>query len=110
MAYDERLARRVREVMDQRPGVVERRMFGGVGWLVGGNMACAVMRDDLVVRMAPEDADAACREPHVHPFGRAGSRPMRGFVLVEGRALDDAGELAEWVESGAAHAASLPPK
>ena len=110
MAYDERLAGRIREVMEQRPGVVERPMFGGIGWMVGGNMACAVMGDDLVVRLAPEDTDDACREPHVRPFGRPGKQPMRGFVLVEGGALDDDAELAPWVESGAAHAAALPPK
>lgn len=110
MAYDEQLAERVRELISARPGVVERKMFGGLGWMIGGNMACGVMGDDLVVRIAPEETEDACREEHVSEFGRPGKRPMRGFVLVEQDGLADDAELARWVDVGAARAASLPPK
>jgi TfoX/Sxy family transcriptional regulator of competence genes len=110
MAYDERLAERVRDIVEQRPGVVERKMFGGVGWMVGGNMACGVMADDLIVRLAPAEVEDACREPHVGVFGREGRRPMRGFVLVDATGLAEDADLARWVDRGAARASALPPK
>jgi hypothetical protein len=111
MAYDELLAGRVRELMAARPGVVERKMFGGVGWMIGGNMAVGVMREtELVVRIEPEETEAACREPHVHEFGREGRKPMRGFVLVEPAGVEGDAELERWVDVGAARAASMPPK
>jgi hypothetical protein len=111
MAYDEALAERVRELMAARAGVVERKMFGGVGWMIGGNMAVGVMREtELVVRIEPEETEAACREPHVHEFGRAGRKPMRGFVLVEPAGVEGDAELERWVDVGAARAASMPPK
>jgi len=111
MAHDETLAARVRQVLAGRDGLVERRMFGGVAWLVGGNMACGVMGEDVVVRLGPEDAPAALeREPHARPFGRPGARPMKGFVLIEAEGIADEGELGRWVDAGAAFAATLPPK
>jgi TfoX/Sxy family transcriptional regulator of competence genes len=110
MAYDERLAERIRDVISARPDVVERKMFGGVGWMIGGNMAVGVMREDqLCVRIDPDETADATREPHVSEFGRPGKKPMRGFVLVEPSGLDDA-EFARWVDRGADWAASLPPK
>jgi TfoX/Sxy family transcriptional regulator of competence genes len=111
MAYDETLAARVRDLVQARAGVTERKMFGGIGWMINGNMACGVMSTGgLIVRLAAEDTAAALSEPHVGEFGRAGAKPMRGFVVVEpdGVASDEA--LARWVDAGADHAASLPPK
>ena len=111
MAYDEGMAERVRDAIRERPGVSERKMFGGLGFMVGGNMAVAVMsRGGLIVRMDPEDVPAALEEPHVGVFGREGSKPMTGFVLVEPEGLEDDAELGRWVDAGAARAASLPPK
>ena len=111
MAYDERLAERIRELITVRPGVVERKMFGGLGWMIGGNMAVGVMREtELVVRIDPEETEAACGEPHVHEFGREGRKPMRGFVLVEPAGVEDDADLERWVDVGAARAASMPPK
>lgn len=110
MAYDERLAERIREVINVRPDVVERKMFGGVGWMVGGNMAVAVMgKDQLCVRIDPDETADALREPHVSELAMRGKKPMRGFVLVEPSVLDDA-EFARWVDRGGDRAASLPPK
>jgi hypothetical protein len=110
MAYDERLAERIREVIHARPDVTERKMFGGLGFMIGGNMACGVMSTShLLVRIDPEETQDAIREPHVSEFGRPGSKPMKGFVMVDPEALDDA-EFARWVERGAARAAELPPK
>jgi TfoX/Sxy family transcriptional regulator of competence genes len=111
MAYDEGLAERIRELMAARPNVVERKMFGGVGWMIGGNMAVGVMREtELVVRIEPEETEAACREPHVHEFGRPGRKPMKGFILVAPEGVEGDDELARWVDVGAARAASMPPK
>jgi TfoX N-terminal domain len=111
MAYDEVLAARVRDLIGARPGVIERKMFGGLGWMIGGNMAVGVMREtELVVRIEPEETEAAIREPHVHEFGRPGRKPMKGFVLVEPAGVESDEDLARWVDVGAARAASMPPK
>jgi TfoX/Sxy family transcriptional regulator of competence genes len=111
VAYDEGLAERVRDVIGARPGVTERKMFGGLGFMVGGNMACAVMSTGgLIVRLPPDEVEAACAEPHVGTFGREGAKPMTGFVLVEVEGVAEDADLARWVDAGAERAASLPPK
>jgi TfoX/Sxy family transcriptional regulator of competence genes len=109
MAYDEGLATRVRELLQERPGVVEKQMFGGLAFLVQGNMACGVSGDALMVRVAPDTAEAALGEPGARPFDMTG-RPMKGWLLVDadGHAEDD--DLRRWVHRGVAYAASLPPK
>jgi TfoX/Sxy family transcriptional regulator of competence genes len=68
MAYSEELAERIREVIDARPGVVERKMFGGIAWMVNGNMACGIIGEDLMVRLDRDEADAAQAEEHVGPM------------------------------------------
>ena len=111
MAYDEQLAERVRELMSARPGVTERKMFGGLGWMVGGNMAVGVMSTSaLMVRMEPDEVGSAIREPHVHEFGREGAKPMKGFVVVDPEGVEDDAALERWVDVGAERAASMPPK
>ena len=109
MAYDEALAARIRAALQDQDAVTERKMFGGIAFMVGGNMACGVIRDDLMVRVGPDAHDAAVTEPHVRPMDFA-HRPMRGMVYVapDGVRSDEA--LARWVHAGAALAASLPPK
>jgi TfoX/Sxy family transcriptional regulator of competence genes len=109
MAYDEALADRIRELIALRENVVERKMFGGVAWMLSGNMACGVIGDELIVRLDPEDAERALAEPHTRPFDFTG-KPMRNMAMVgpEGTAADDS--LAGWVDAGADFAASLPPK
>lgn len=110
MAYDERVAERVRELIAVRPDVVEKRMFGGLGWMLRGNMAVGAMSTGgLLVRVEPEEVDALIREPHVSTFGREGSKPMKGFVVVEPDGLSDA-EFADWVDRGCDRALSLPAK
>ena len=107
---DEHLANRIRELIQARPGVVEKKMFGGVGWMLGGNMAVGVMSTGgLLVRLPPEEVAEAIAAPHVHEFGRPGSKPMKGFVIVDQEVLDDA-TLGEWVDRGAERALELPPK
>ena len=109
MAYDEGLATRVREVLGYQPELVEKKMFGGLAFLLHGNMACGVRGEDLIVRVAAEAADAALGEPGTRPFDLTG-RPMKGWLLVDadGHAEDD--DLRRWVDRGLAYANSLPPK
>ena len=109
MAYDEGLAERIRGVLDARSDVDDRKMFGGIAFLVAGNMACGVMRDDLMVRMEPDAAAALESEPGVRRFDMGG-RPMKGWLLVAPEATADDGDLERWVRRGEEFAASLPPK
>jgi TfoX/Sxy family transcriptional regulator of competence genes len=110
MPLDEAFAQRVRELMEPRPGLTERRMFGGIGFMVDGNMATGVSsRGMLIVRVDPEDAERARREPGAEAFEMNG-RVAKGFVLVSQDVLGDDAELAHWVDAGANYAQSLPPK
>ena len=109
MAYDEALANRVRELIAVRSGVTEKKMFGGVAWMVGGNMAVGVSRDDLMVRVDPELRDTLLLEPGVRTFDMKGT-PTKAFLRVGQEVLQDDAQLARWVDECADHAASLPPK
>jgi TfoX/Sxy family transcriptional regulator of competence genes len=109
VAYDEALADRVRELIALRSEVVERKMFGGIAWMLSGNMACGVIGDELIVRLDPEDAERALAEPHTRPFDFTG-RPMRNMAMVAPEGTADDQNLAGWVDAGADFAASLPPK
>jgi TfoX/Sxy family transcriptional regulator of competence genes len=109
MAYDEGLAQRIRELLEQEPGLVEKKMFGGVGYMVQGHMACGVNQDALIVRVGPERYQEALAAPHTRVFDLTG-RPMTGWVTVgpEGYSADD--DLRRWVRQGLEFARSLPPK
>jgi TfoX N-terminal domain len=109
MAYDEGLATRVRDAIGDRPGLAEKRMFGGLAFLVQGNMACGVRGEDRIERLAGDAAESVQDEPGVRPFDLTG-RPMKGWLMVaaDGHATDD--DLRRWVDRGLAYAASLPPK
>jgi TfoX/Sxy family transcriptional regulator of competence genes len=109
MAYDEELADRVRNVLEARSEVSERKMFGGIAFMLAGNMAVGVTNDDLMVRLGAEDAEQAVVEEGVRRMDFTG-KPLKGFVYVSPeRIADDAG-LAQWVDAGADFASSLPPK
>lgn len=109
MAFDEALADRVREVLAARSELSERKMFGGIAFMLDGNMAVGIVGDDLMVRLDPADAEQALAEPHTRPMDFTG-KPMKNMVYVdaEGTASDES--LASWVEAGADFASSLPPK
>ncbi len=109
MAYDERLAIRIREVIGGRPDVTEKKMFGGIAFMAGGNMACGIVGDELMVRVGPDAYEDALARPHARLMDFTG-RPMKGMVMVgrDGIAADDG--LREWVGRGLAYAGSLPPK
>jgi TfoX/Sxy family transcriptional regulator of competence genes len=109
VAYDEDLAQRVREVLAARAEVSERKMFGGIGFMIAGNMSVGVIGEELIVRLDPEDAEKSLTEDGVREFDFTG-RPMKGWIFVAPeRTSDDAG-LSEWVEAGADYATSLPAK
>lgn len=109
MPYDEALAERVRDVISLRDAQSEREMFGGIGFMIAGNMACGVIGEELIVRLDPDDAERALAERHTRPFDYTG-RPMKGWLYVAAEGLDSEDELASWVDAGADFAASLPAK
>ena len=109
MAYDEQLGGRVRELLTPFAGVTERKMFGGLAFLLRGNMCCGVVGSDLMVRVGRESYEAALHEPHVREMDFTG-RPLRGFIYVSADGLASEGDLRAWVERGARFAESLPAK
>jgi hypothetical protein len=109
MAFDEKLAERIRRQLAEQGGVVEKRMFGGVAFLLNGNMCCGVHKAALMVRLAPQASEAVLRKPHTRIFDLTG-RPMKGWVLVEAEGLPTAAALKKWISQGVAYAGSLPPK
>jgi hypothetical protein len=109
MAYDENLAARIRTVLEATNGIQEKKMFGGIAFLLNGNMACGVNGPDMIVRLAPDETDAALAEPGVRLFDMSG-RPMKGWIMVAAEATAKAKDLRRWVDRGTAYAASLPPK
>jgi len=109
VAYNEQLADRVRELMSAHADVSERKMFGGIAFMVAGNMACGILGDELIVRLGDEDGEKALAEDGVRPFDFT-RRPMKSIVYVSSERTSEDKDLAGWVEAGANHAESLPPK
>jgi TfoX/Sxy family transcriptional regulator of competence genes len=109
MAHDEQLADRVREVLEHRSDVTSTRMFGSLGFLVGGHLACCVQRDGLLVRLPPDDAAAALAEPATRPFVMAG-RHARGWVVVDVDGVAEPAALRHWVGRGVDSATALAPR
>jgi len=108
VAYDEGLAQRVREVLD-RPGVTEKKMFGGLCFLVNGNMAAGIVGEELMLRVGPDRYAEALARPHAREMDFTG-RALKGMVYVAAAGVEDDGALARWVAMGADFAGSLPPK
>jgi hypothetical protein len=109
MAYDEGLAERIRAALEDVAGVTEKRMFGGIAFLVRGNMGVGIVQDKLMVRVGPESYDRMLRQRHVRRMDFTG-RPMKGFVYVVPAGYETDEGLARWVGAGVAHATSLPAK
>jgi TfoX/Sxy family transcriptional regulator of competence genes len=109
MAFDETLADRVRDVLAGMDGLAEKRMFGGLAFLLNGNMCCGVHGDEVILRVDPESTEEALRKPHVRVFDMTG-RPMKGWLLVGSDAVASDEQLRSWIDMGAEFAASLPPK
>ena len=110
MPYDEDLAHRIRELVAGEPDVTEQRMFGGLAFLVSGNMSVAASgQGGLMVRIDPEDTDALLAKPHARPFEMRG-REMQGWLRVDPEGLRTKRQLAPWVTRSVAYARSLPAK
>ena len=110
MAYDEDLANRIRELIAGEAGVTEKKMFGGLAFLIGGNMAVAASgQGGLMVRVAPDQTDELVAEPHAAPMVMRG-REMQGWLRVDGDGARTKRQLEPWVRRGVAYARSLPPK
>ena len=109
MAYDEDLADRVREQLASEPALMEKAMFGGLAFLVEGNMAVGLSGDELMVRVGPDVSDDALARPHTRPFDMTG-RPMKGWILVAAEGVAEKRDLSAWVARGVDFARSLPAK
>jgi TfoX/Sxy family transcriptional regulator of competence genes len=110
MAYDERLAERTRDVLAEHGAdLFERKMFGGLAFMLRGNMCVGIMGDELMVRVGPDTYAETLARPHARVMDFTG-RPMKGFVIVSADGIKSAKGLRTWVERGTAHALSLPPK
>jgi TfoX/Sxy family transcriptional regulator of competence genes len=110
MAYDEELADRIRELVTGEPALVEKKMFGGLAFLVGGNMAVGASgQGGILVRVDPEESDDLVASTPARPMEMRG-RELRGWLRVDGEHLRSRPELAAWVERGVAYARSLPEK
>jgi TfoX/Sxy family transcriptional regulator of competence genes len=108
MAYNLKLAERIRSQLEGVP-FVEKKMFGGVGFLLNGNMTCGVNKDNLIVRVDPEKHVDLLKKPHTKPFDLTG-KPMKGWLLVEADGVKTEKQLSAWVKDGVEFAATLPAK
>ena len=110
MAYDEELAGRIRELIAGEAGVTEQRMFGGLAFLIGGNMSVAASgQGGLMVRVDPDETDTLLDRPHAQPFVMRG-REMKGWLRVGDEGVRTKRQLEPWVKRGVAYARSLPAK
>jgi hypothetical protein len=107
MAFDDTLAARIRTQLGKKKGLTEKKLFGGIGFLLNGNLACAVREDEMLVRVVPAETNEALANKHTRLFG---TRPMKGWILVAPEGLKTEKALAKWIETGVDYAASLPPK
>jgi len=110
VAYDEDLADRIRELVAREEGVTEMKMFGGLAFLINGNMSVSASgRGGLMLRVEPAESDALLHRPHTRPFEMRG-REMQGWLRVDDEGVRTKRQLAPWVARGVAYARSLPPK
>ena len=109
MAYDQEAAQRVREIIAKQPGYVEKKMFGGIGFMLHGNMACSILNDDLIVRVGLEGYQDALNLPHTRIFDITG-RVMKGWVMVASKGYASDSDLSAWIGRGVEFARTLPKK
>lgn len=109
MAYDEKLAERLSAFFKRRKNIVEKKMFGGIAYIVGGHMCCGIAKEMLVVRVGPNAYEDALKEKHVREMDFTG-KPMKGYVYVESKGIESDIELKSWIERGIKFVKTLPPK
>ena len=109
MPYDEDLELRIREVLSGLPDLSDKRMFGGIGFLVKGNMACGIYKDALIVRVGPAGYEEALTRPYTRPFDITG-KSMKGWLMVEREGYKSDEALKVWVQQGIDFTITLTPK
>ena len=109
MTFDEALAARVRQALARRQNVEEKRMFGGGGFLLGGNLLVGVWKDSLIVRLGLDEAEEALLEPHVRAFDITG-KPMKGWVLIAPAGVEGDDQLGGWIQRAMKFVGKLPAK
>lgn len=109
MTFDEGLSQRIRDLISDLPGYQERKMFGGIGFLLAGNMACGVNQEDLIIRVGKDNYQDALSKPDVTVFDLTG-RAMTGWIVVKTPGYQKDVALQEWVDQGVAFALTLPAK
>ena len=109
MAYDEAVAERVRSVLKRRRGISERKMFGGIAFMLKGNMCCGVLDEDLVLRLGNNAAAEAMNFPHTRPMDFTG-KPLKSMVYVDPAGYRSDEDLRAWIERAVNHVKTLPPK
>jgi TfoX/Sxy family transcriptional regulator of competence genes len=109
MSYDEKLAQRIRKILAARNDVTEKKMFGGLAFLLHSHMFCGIINDDLMVRVGPEQYQAALKQSHARPMDFTG-RPLRGYVYVAPGGYKSTSALAHWAQRSIAFVATLPAK
>lgn len=109
MAFDETLAARIRKALARKKSITDKKMFGGIGFLLNGNLLVGVWKDSLIVRLGEEDGEDALKEPHVKVFDITG-RPMKNWVLVEPVAVEGDDQLKDWIQRAVKFVGKLPGK
>jgi len=109
MAFNEALAERIRHRLARKKGIEEKKMFGGVGFLLNGNMLVGVWKDSLIVRLGAEEGDEALKEPHVKPFDITG-KAMKGWAMVTPEGIEDDEQLKAWVQRALKFVGKMPAK
>ena len=110
MPFDENLAERIRHTLSRKKNVEEKRMFGGVGFLLNGNLLVGVRKDSLLVRLGPDESDEALLEPHVSEFNIRGRGTMKGWVVVGLEGVEDDDQLSGWIQRAMKFVGTLPAK
>jgi hypothetical protein len=108
MAYNVSLSERIDQLIKNKKGFIRKEMFGGIGYMLNGNMCIGIHKDDLIVRFDPATSESLLSKKHVKPFAITG-RPMKGWLLVNNESLKDK-ELEKWFELAFTFVKTLPPK
>src|SRR5919109_1727836 len=109
MPFSQTLAERIRHRLSRRQGILEKKMFGGVGFLLHGNMCVGVWKDSLIARVGAQHYDDALKEPFAREFDITG-RPMQGWIMVSPSGIEDDDQLGDWIDRAVQFARTLPRK
>ena len=109
MAFNEALAERIRHGLARKKGIEEKKMFGGVGFLMNGNMLVGVWKNSMIVRVGPDNYEEVLLEPHIKEFDITG-KPMKGWLMVEPQGVEDNGRVKAWIQRAVMFVGKLPKK